>query len=305
MTGLAPNLSAIIGSRTATKILGMAGGLSNLSRQPSCNIHLFGAQKKGVPLGLSTGSYAANRKGAGFLYNSELVQSMPEEYRMRIQRTVGAKCLLAVRMDLTQSYTDGSYGRLMLEDLHKKMDKMQEPPPAKVIKALPKPDEGPTKRRGGKRARKAKEAYAMTELRKLQNRMHFGKEEEEDGFMDETKGLGMIGQASGKLRASAGEARSKAKMSRMNKNRLAAMKASTSGGAVSGLSSSLAFTPGAFLRLSGGIPANKSFFYSVQGIELVDPAEQKRRLQAANDSWFKNEQSGTFSVMPGAKSSRK
>ena len=40
ITGLAPNLSAIIGARTATKILGMAGGLHSLSRQPSCNMHV-------------------------------------------------------------------------------------------------------------------------------------------------------------------------------------------------------------------------------------------------------------------------
>lgn len=40
ITGLAPNLSAIIGARTATKLLGMAGGLHSLSRQPSCNMHV-------------------------------------------------------------------------------------------------------------------------------------------------------------------------------------------------------------------------------------------------------------------------
>jgi hypothetical protein len=49
----------------------------------------------------------------------------------------------------------------------------------------------------------------MTELRKLQNRMVFGEAEEETGAYDETRGLGMIGSASGKVRANAGEARSK------------------------------------------------------------------------------------------------
>lgn len=59
------------------------------------------------------------------------------------------------------------------------------------------------------RARKAKEAYAQTELRKLQNRMVFGEAEEEVGAFDETKGMGMIGLSSGKVRAGAGEAKSK------------------------------------------------------------------------------------------------
>ena len=56
-------------------------------------------------------------------------------------------------------------------------------------------------------ARKAKEAYAQTELRKLQNRMAFGEAEEEVGAFDQTKGLGMIG--TGKVRANVGEAKSR------------------------------------------------------------------------------------------------
>ena len=58
-------------------------------------------------------------------------------------------------------------------------------------------------------ARKAKEAYAQTELRKLTNRMAFGEAEEEVGSFDETKGLGMIGVGTGKVRANLGEAKSR------------------------------------------------------------------------------------------------
>lgn len=209
MNRLAPNLSAIVGPRTATKLLGVAGGLQALARQPSCNIHLFGAQKKQAALGLSTGPYAANRKHVGFIYQSDLVQGVPEEYRGKAQRTVSAKCALAIRMDANRSHQDGDFGFSALEDLQKKLDKLSEPPPKKVTKALPKPNEGPSKKRGGKRARKEKEAYAMTELRKLQNRVKFGEEELEDGAFDETKGLGMIGTSSTRLRASMGEDRSK------------------------------------------------------------------------------------------------
>jgi hypothetical protein len=49
----------------------------------------------------------------------------------------------------------------------------------------------------------------MTELRKLQNRMEFGKPEEEAGAFDETKGLGMMGSSLGRVRAGAADARSK------------------------------------------------------------------------------------------------
>jgi U4/U6 small nuclear ribonucleoprotein PRP31 len=58
-------------------------------------------------------------------------------------------------------------------------------------------------------ARKAKEAYAQTELRKLQNRMVFGEAEEEVGAFDQTKGLGMVGAGTGKVRAGMGEAKSR------------------------------------------------------------------------------------------------
>ena len=62
-------------------------------------------------------------------------------------------------------------------------------------------------------ARKAKEAYAQTELRKMQNRMAFGEVEEEVGAFDQTKGMGMIGAGTGKVRAGQGEAKSRGSFS--------------------------------------------------------------------------------------------
>lgn len=124
----------------------------------------------------------------------------------------------------------GSYGQDLRDKIEKHIDRLAAPPPAKITKALPIPNDGPKKRRGGKRlvlsplfpshrrasrfvprARKAKEAYAQTELRKLQNRMAFGEAEEEVGAFDQTKGLGMIGVGTGKVRAGLGEAKSRGK----------------------------------------------------------------------------------------------
>lgn len=64
------------------------------------------------------------------------------------------------------------------------------------------------------RARKQKEAYAQTELRKLQNRMEFGKAEEEADMDDESVGLGMIGSASGRVRGEVADAKSKGEPTR-------------------------------------------------------------------------------------------
>ncbi|KAL1740507.1 hypothetical protein HDZ31DRAFT_67871 [Schizophyllum fasciatum] len=279
MNVLAPNLSAIVGTTTAAKLLGVAGGLSALAKMPACNVFLLGAQRK-IGAGFST---ATQRRHSGFVYQSEVVQHTPPEYQAKVQRTVGAKCVLAARMDLERKLRDGSYGEQLREKIEKRIDQLAAPPPAKVTKALPIPNDGPKKRRGGRRARKAKEAYAQTELRKLQNRMAFGEAEEEVGAFDQTKGLGMIGVGTGKVRAGMGEAKSRAKLSKANKLRTAtltraaqqAQAGSSGGSSSSGFATSLSVTP-------------------AQGFELTNRAAAAARVKEANDRWFA---AGTFSFV--------
>ena len=40
MNILAPNLSAIVGTTVAAKLLGVAGGLNALAKMPACNVHV-------------------------------------------------------------------------------------------------------------------------------------------------------------------------------------------------------------------------------------------------------------------------
>ena len=61
------------------------------------------------------------------------------------------------------------------EEMQKKVEKWQELPPAKQTRVLAKPDMEPKSRRGGARLRKMKERFGMTDMRKEQNRMEFGK----------------------------------------------------------------------------------------------------------------------------------
>ncbi|SCV72083.1 BQ2448_4777 [Microbotryum intermedium] len=265
---LAPNISAIVGTQTATKVLGIAGGLQGLSRIPHSNIYVLGAVKRATT-GFSTASHSVDRLHTGFIYQCPLVQRTRAEDRMKAQRKVGAKVALACRVDLAGSHPTGQFGEEMLEKLEKEMERLARPAPSKIVKALPRPDEKKKARRGGKRARKAKEAYAQTELRKQQNRMKFGEAEEETGYADKTVGMGMIGSSgSGRVRATEGEARSKAKLSKSAKGRLSSIKTSSS--ATSGLATSLAFTP-------------------VQGLELVDPSKLRTKTEEANANWFAND----------------
>ncbi|KAJ7086731.1 hypothetical protein C8R44DRAFT_36010 [Mycena epipterygia] len=281
MNMLAPNLSAIVGTTTAAKLLGVAGGLGALAKMPSCNVHLLGAQRK-ITAGFST---ATQRRHTGFIFQSELVSQTPPEYQLKVQRTVGAKAVLAARMDLERQRRDGSYGESLRDKIDKHIDRLAAPPPSKVTKALPIPGDGPKKRRGGKRARKAKEAYAQTELRKLQNRMVFGEAEEEVGAFDQTKGMGMIGATSGSVRAGLGESKSRAKMSKANKLRTAALnrsallggtQPSSSSSSSSGTATSLSVTP-------------------AQGFELTNRSAAAQRVKEANERWFA---AGTFSFIP-------
>ena len=288
MTLLAPNLSALVGTRVATKLIGVTGGLSSFSKIPSCNIHLLGASKTGTS-GLSS-IHGGSTRFSGYLAQCSLVAQTPEEYRMQALRMVSAKASLAARMDLNSSSAHtatGQYGASLSEEISRKIEKLMEPPPAKLIKALPVPSEGGRKqRRGGRRARKFREMHGLTEMRKMQNRVEFGKEEEEAGAFDETMGLGMIHtKASGKVRATMANASSKARMSKANKERLATLNRPTlslqnsapSLSSTSGTASSLSFTP-------------------VQGIELVDPSRQKK-AEEANSKWFRE---GQFSLLPDA-----
>lgn len=109
MSFIAPNLSIIVGASTAAKIMGeglwgggrglsllgstgsylaqadsgcltlpvhpagIAGGLTNLSKMPACNIMLLGAQRKTLS-GFSSTSVLPH---TGYIYHSDIVQSLP------------------------------------------------------------------------------------------------------------------------------------------------------------------------------------------------------------------------------------
>lgn len=264
---IAPNLSAIVGSAVAAKLMGTAGGLSSLSKMPACNVQLLGAKKKNLA-GFST---ATSQFHVGYLDQTEVFQTTPPALKMRACRLLAAKTTLAARVDCTRGDPSGQQGRKYREEVHKKIEKWQEPPPAKQPKPLPVPDSEAKKKRGGRRLRKLKERYAITDMRKLANRMQFGVPEESSLGDGLGEGYGMLGQAgNGKLRVSVGQSKLAAKVAKKFKD-----KQYSSGGATSGLTSSLAFTP-------------------VQGIDLIDPQADANRLGSGTQSTYFSE-TGTFS----------
>ncbi|WZN61233.1 U4/U6 small nuclear ribonucleoprotein Prp31 [Chloropicon roscoffensis] len=189
----APNLSAVLGSECASRLLGVAGGLTNLSKIPACNIQVLGSKKSDLA-GMSS---STNYQHRGLIAESPLIKSCPPQLRKKALRLVAGKCALLARVDAHGEDAEGAAGGRLRQEIEKKIEKWQEPPPARIIRPLAVPDSGPKKRRGGRRLRKMKERYGMTELRKAQNRVNFNMAEEEIMDGEDTVGLGLVGQGGG------------------------------------------------------------------------------------------------------------
>ncbi|KAG7675206.1 hypothetical protein Ndes2526B_g08067 [Nannochloris sp. 'desiccata'] len=288
MDRIAPNLSAAVGTEIAAQLMGVAGGLHSLAGLPACNVQVLGAKRRN----LAGFSSKAAQPHQGFVFGCELIQQTPPALRSRAARLVGAKCTLLARMDAHGKDPTGAAGRAMRDEMKRKIDKWQEPPPAKKGDVLPLPDadEAKKKRRGGKRYRKMKERYGMTELKKQANRMGFNQAEDEFFDGEDNIGLGVIGkEGSGSLRAVAVQQRQKLSAKAAKKYGVAGGRGALGGGvsgiATSGLSSSLAFTP-------------------IQGIELVNP-NQEGQHQGAMAEKHRDGTESYFSEYSGFRSSKR
>jgi U4/U6 small nuclear ribonucleoprotein PRP31 len=269
MTFIAPNLSIIVGASCAAKLMGSAGGLTNLSKMPSCNVLLLGQQKRNLS-GFSSTQILPH---TGYIYYCDVVQKLPSDLRRKVARIVSAKCTLAARVDSCHESPDGTIGNNFKAEVDMRIEKLQEPPPVKQIKSLPVPIEQAKKKRGGRRARKMKERMGVTELRKQANRMTFG-EIEEDAYQDDLSfSTGQIGKSgTGRVRAAQVDSKTKARISQKLQKTI--QKQNQWGGTstvrknIAGTASSVAFT-------------------SLQGLEIVNPnAAEMDSKSSQNQKYF-------------------
>ncbi len=147
-------------------------------------------------------------------------------------RLVACKVTLAARVDSFHESPKGEQGRHLLSEIERRLEKLEEPPPVKAVKALPPPIDPGRKKRGGRRHRKMKERLGMTQLRTQANQMKFGEvrkfsinesffrhifslQIEEDAYQDAIGfSTGLIGKSgSGKVRAAQVDSKTKAKIS--------------------------------------------------------------------------------------------
>ncbi|MEW5303488.1 MAG: hypothetical protein WDW36_006174 [Sanguina aurantia] len=279
MHKIAPNLSAVVGTEVAAKLMGVAGGLLALSKIPACNVQVLGARRKNL-VGMSSASVLPHQ---GFVSSCPMVLTTPPSWRRKAAKLMASKCTLMARMDAFGQDPGGLAGGKMHAECARKIEKWQEPPPAKTVKPLPAPDAEIKKRRGGRRLRKMKERYGLTDVRKAANRMNFNVPEEEYIDGDEVIGLGVLGSKEGTGRLKIVASQSRLKISAKNTKKLKGRGLSGGGmSTTSGLSSSLAFTP-------------------VQGIELENPSARVNTeldFKSGTESYF-SEFGGFRSISKG------
>ncbi|PWA76320.1 pre-mRNA processing ribonucleoprotein binding region-containing protein [Artemisia annua] len=108
---IAPNLSAIVGSVVAAKLMGAAGGLSSLAKMLACNVQLLCDKKKAI----------GSQFRVGYIEQTEVFQTAPPALKMRACRLLSAKSTLAARVDSIRGDPSGSQGRTYREDIRKQI----------------------------------------------------------------------------------------------------------------------------------------------------------------------------------------
>ncbi|KAG2268375.1 hypothetical protein Bca52824_062930 [Brassica carinata] len=132
------------------------------------------------------------------------------------------------------------------------------------------------KKRGGRRLRKMKERYAVTEMRKHANRVAFGVTPEESSLGDGLgEGYGMLGEG-GSKRLRISSVPSKLKLSGKLEKKLKERQ----------------YTSGVTTSTTSGFMTSRLAFTPVQGIELCNPGAMK--LGSGTQSTYFSEL-GTFS----------
>lgn len=111
-------------------VTAQAGGITAITKMPSCNIMLLGAQKKTLQ-GFSKLQMLPH---TGFIFYAKVVQDLPPEFRRKAAKLVAAKLTLAARVDCFHEAAGGDVGKKLLEQIYEKFDKWQEPPPSKQTK---------------------------------------------------------------------------------------------------------------------------------------------------------------------------
>ena len=263
MQRYAPNLCQLVGSRCASLLVGLAGGLDKLAALPSSFIQCMGRRRinqAATSVGLVSGQPKALTRHAGILVEeTPLIVECPAKLRRKAMRIVAGRVGLCARVDHARRDREAKAGAAWRADVERKIAKLKEPGQGRMHKPLPVPDAQKRKRRGGKLARKRKERLGLTDARSLANRISTSGGDDEDYDVSAMgQSLGMLSSAKGSVRTVQAKDTQRLADKAAAKRKLRGINAAGSGSAgVSGFTS-LAFTPvmglelGARTTIGGG-----------------------------------------------------
>ena len=188
MQYLAPNLTLLLGAEISAKLVTEAGGLNELAKTPSGNILNMGRHELNLE-GFST----MNKFNNGYLTELKEYKDSVDSMKIKVLRRYANKTALAARKDAfnNKNKSNEKYGEEMKKLIAEKIEKIKNDKQPILKKPLPRPDDKPSRKRGGKRVRGIKKKFELTEVRKLKNRMKFGEPEAE--YRDTGIGFGMLG----------------------------------------------------------------------------------------------------------------
>jgi U4/U6 small nuclear ribonucleoprotein PRP31 len=192
MKYLAPNLTLLLGAEISAKLVTEAGGLQELSRTPSGNILNMGRHELNLE-GFST----MNKFNNGYLTELKEYKDAVDSMKIKVLRRYANKTALAARKDAfinknrnENKEKEEKYGTELKKLIEEKVEKIKNDIQPILKKPLPRPDDKPSRKRGGKRVRGIKKKFELTEVRQLKNRMKFGEPEHE--YRDTGRGFGML-----------------------------------------------------------------------------------------------------------------
>ena len=193
MKFLAPNLTLLLGAEISAKLVTEAGGLEELARTPSGNILNMGRHELNLE-GFST----MNKFNNGYLTDLKEYKDTIDSMKIKVLRRYANKTALAARKDAflnknkrKEDDKEENYGNELKKLIEEKVEKIKNDVQPILKKPLPRPDDKPSRKRGGKRVRGIKKKFELTEVIKLRNIMKFGEPEAE--YRDTGVGFGMLG----------------------------------------------------------------------------------------------------------------
>jgi U4/U6 small nuclear ribonucleoprotein PRP31 len=277
MHSFAPNLSELTGSSVAAKLIGQAGGLLPLSRTTGNVIPLLGRAVRKRGFHTVTGQARGPRimEHAGSLAECPFLATVPSHLCGKMLRQLGAKVVLAARIDYFRGAKDGEKGRSLLDDLNQKVDKLLEAPIVSKIKPLPAPIDEPKKHRAGRKLKKRRERYQQTELQKRANRVAFNVGvEDEHSIAGLERGDRVISSVGASVRATPVDERHKLKLHPRKLKELQAESgiSTTMNNRLSGLSS---FVSGVATQ-----------YGTAAGLELQNPQARSEEAQPKKSRYF-------------------